>query len=67
MTEFNNNEALVVQIDIICEDKHSYLQQNVCVRIEGSYAVIFQALFERIMMFRWEVMRMSCDFKTKMD
>ena len=65
--KFNDNEALVVQISIIREDKSSHSQQNVWMQVEGSYAIIFQALFECIMMFHLEVTRMSCDFKPKVD
>ena len=59
--EFYANEALVVQIVIICKDKRSYPQRDVCERMEGGYAIIFQGFVQRIMTFRQEVMRMSSD------
>ena len=59
--EFYDNKALVVQIVIICKDKRSYSQRDVFERIEGGYAIIFQGFIRRIMTFRQEVTRMSCD------
>ena len=40
-TDFQDNAALVVQIGIICKDKHSFSQRDVCEWIEGSYAITF--------------------------
>lgn len=39
--ELHNNAALIVQIYINCEEKRSYLQQDVSTQLEEGYAVIF--------------------------
>ena len=44
--------------------KTSVLLTAWCMRIEGSYVVIFQWYIRRIMTFHQEVTRMSCDFCT---
>ena len=61
----NKNADFVFPVWWIYEEKRSSLQQDVCARLEESYTVFYEGLFEQIMTFQQEVMILSRDMPTK--